>query len=273
MPDAIAGFTIRGREYFITANEGDGRDWPGFGDEVRVGSSSVVLDPTAFPDAAALKANAALGRLNISRTDGLGADGEYEALYAFGGRSATIWDSRGERVWDSGDSIERRVAADAPAAFNASNDNNALDDRSDNKGPEPEGVATGEIDGRTYAFVGLERIGGFVTFDVTDPRSPGAGRVGQQPRLRGEPSRPRLGPRGHPLHRAARQPHARPARDGGQRGERDDHLLPGLALSAGPRGAGSGAPRSIASTDGAMALRTGSRGRRTAPWGRRSRAR
>lgn len=172
MPDAIAGFTIRGREYFITANEGDGRDWPGFGDEVRVGSSSVVLDPTAFPNAAALKANAALGRLNISKTDGLGADGEYEALYAFGGRSATIWDSRGERVWDSGDGIERRIAADAPAAFNASNDNNALDDRSDNKGPEPEGVATGEIDGRTYAFVGLERIGGFVTFDVTDPRSP-----------------------------------------------------------------------------------------------------
>ncbi len=172
MPDAIAAFQVRGREYLITANEGDGRDWPGFADEVRAGASSVVLDPAAFPNAAALKANAALGRLNISRTDGLGADGEYEALYAFGGRSATIWDSSGGRVWDSGDAIERRIAADAPAAFNASNDNNALDDRSDNKGPEPEGVAVGEIDGRLYAFVGLERTGGFVSFDVTDPRSP-----------------------------------------------------------------------------------------------------
>ena len=172
MPDAIAAFTVRGREYFITANEGDGRDWPGFADEVRVNASSVVLDPTAFPDAAALKANAALGRLTVSRTDGLGADGEYEALYAFGARSASIWDARGARVWDSGDAIERRVAAEVPAAFNVSNDNNTPDDRSDNKGPEPEGVAVGEIDGRTYAFVGLERTGGFVSFDVTDPRSP-----------------------------------------------------------------------------------------------------
>ncbi len=114
MPDAIAAFQVRGREYFITANEGDARDWPGFADEVRVGASAVVLDPAVFPNAAALKANAALGRLTISKTDGLGADGEYEALYAFGGRSATIWDSSGGRVWDSGDAIERRVAADAP---------------------------------------------------------------------------------------------------------------------------------------------------------------
>ncbi len=169
MPDAIAGFRVRGQQYLITANEGDGRDWPGFGDESRVGA--LTLDPVAFPNAAALKANAALGRLNVSKTDGTGPNG-YTALYSFGARSATIWTAGGQRVWESGDQIERRVAADRPLAFNASNDNNTLDDRSDNKGPEPEGVAVGRIDGRTYAFVGLERVGGFMVFDVSTPTAP-----------------------------------------------------------------------------------------------------
>ena len=75
-------------------------------------------------------------------------------------------------MWDSGDQIEQTVAADQPGAFNASNDANARDDRSDNKGPEPEGVAVGRVGGRTYAFVGLERVGGFIVFDVSDPAAP-----------------------------------------------------------------------------------------------------
>lgn len=170
MADAIASFSVRGRDYLITANEGDGRDWPGFADEARV--SSLTLDPTAFPGGAALRANTALGRLTVSTTDGRGADGEHEALYAFGARSATIWRTDGRRVWDSGDQIEQRVAADQPGAFNANNDENERDNRSDNKGPEPEGVAVGRIGGRTYAFVGLERVGGFVVFDVSDPAAP-----------------------------------------------------------------------------------------------------
>lgn len=170
MPDAIASFSVRGRDYLITANEGDGRDWAGLADEARV--SSLILDPTAFPDAAALKANAALGRLTVSTTDGVASDGEHEALFAFGARSATIWSRDGRRVWDSGDQIEQKVAATVPTAFNASNDANARDDRSDNKGPEPEGVAVGRIGGRTYAFVGLERVGGFIVFDVSDPGAP-----------------------------------------------------------------------------------------------------
>ena len=39
----------------------------------------------------------------------------------------------------------------------------------DDKGVEPESVVLGEIDGRTYAFVGLERVGGVMVYDVTDP--------------------------------------------------------------------------------------------------------
>ncbi len=59
-----------------------------------------------------------------------------------------------------------------PDFFNASNDNNNFDNRSDNKGPEPEAIATGEFNGRTYAFIGLERIGGVMVYDVTIPSMP-----------------------------------------------------------------------------------------------------
>jgi hypothetical protein len=68
--------------------------------------------------------------------------------------------------------LEKITAAQLPQFFNAGNDNNTFDNRSDDKGPEPEGVAVGVIGGRTYAFVGLERIGGFMVYDVTDPARP-----------------------------------------------------------------------------------------------------
>jgi sugar lactone lactonase YvrE len=168
MPDAIARFTVKGRSYLVTANEGDARDWPGFGDEARV--SSLTL---ATPELNALKGAADLGRLNVSRTDGKDASGAYTQLFAFGARSASIWDAEnGTQVWDSGDLFERVVAATPSAIFNASNDDNTFDSRSDNKGPEPEGVAIGTIGRRTLAFVGLERIGGFMVLDVSDPEAP-----------------------------------------------------------------------------------------------------
>ena len=174
LPDGLASFTAGGETYLISANEGDARqDWPGYEEEIRVGSSAYRLDPTKFPNAAALKNNAALGRLTVSKASGdTDGDGDYDRIEAFGTRSVTIWTTSGEVVWDSGDMIERATAAAYPLNFNASNTNSALDDRSDNKGPEPEGVTIGVIGSRTYAFVGLERIGGFIAFDITDPTSP-----------------------------------------------------------------------------------------------------
>ena len=172
-PDAIATLRHRGRNYFVTANEGDARDWTGFSEEARV--STLPLDATAFPDAAALKANGSLGRLNVTKalgdTDG---DGDHDALFTLGGRSFSIWSEKGELVFDSGAALERITAAANPAKFNANHEQAEalLDNRSDNKGPEPEGLAIGEVDGRTYAFIVLERIGGIVTFDITNPLSP-----------------------------------------------------------------------------------------------------
>ncbi len=172
-PDAIASFTVAGQTYLVTANEGDARDYEGFGEERRVGANSLVLDPTAFPNATALKAPTALGRLNVTTTLGdPDGDGDFDQLYAFGARSFSIWSADGTLVYDSGDQLEQITATLIPTLFNAEDTIETFDTRSDNKGPEPEGVVTGVIDGQTYAFIGLERTGGVMVYNVTNPNSP-----------------------------------------------------------------------------------------------------
>ncbi len=171
LPDAIAAYQAKGETYLVTANEGDAREWPGLVEESRI--SALTLDAGAFPNGATLKTNANLGRHTVTTAQGdVDRDGDYDQLFTLGGRSFTIWSSKGEKVYDSGSEFERITAARYPLNFNASNNNSTLDDRSDNKGPEPEGVAVGEIEGRTYAFIGLERVGGLMMYDVTDPTAP-----------------------------------------------------------------------------------------------------
>jgi hypothetical protein len=173
LPDAIAAYRVGGRHFIISANEGDSREYSTFVEEVRIGSSSVVLDPTVFPNAADLKTAAQLGRLKITTTQGdRDGDGDYDELYSFGTRSFSIWTTDGRLVWDSGDAIEQITAEAHPGFFNASNSNNTFDDRSDDKGPEPEAVAVGRAFGRQYAFIGLERIGGLMVYDVSRPKAP-----------------------------------------------------------------------------------------------------
>lgn len=171
MPDTIAAYEVDGATYLVTANEGDARDYDGYGEEARLGD--LVLDATVFPNAAELQREENLGRLRVSTastdTDG---DGLVDRIAAFGGRSFSIWDAAGNLVFDSGDAIERITAELLPDFFNSSGENDSFDSRSDDKGPEPEALALGEIDGRTYAFVGLERIGGVMVWEITDPRAP-----------------------------------------------------------------------------------------------------
>jgi 2',3'-cyclic-nucleotide 2'-phosphodiesterase (5'-nucleotidase family) len=172
-PDAIAAFKDGSTQYYITANEGDARDYTGFSEEVRIGSGSVVLDPAVFPDATTLKQNANLGRLNITTRSPKNGSGQYTELWSLGGRSFSIWKaSSGQQISDTGDDFEQIVAQTDSRFFNASHENNNFDDRSDNKGPEPEGVAVGVVNGRRYAFVGLERIGGLMIYDITNPAAP-----------------------------------------------------------------------------------------------------
>lgn len=171
-PDAIASFESEGQTFVISANEGDSRDYNGFSEEARV--ADLTLDAAAFPNAASLQDDAHLGRLktttSLGDTDG---DGDHDRLYAYGGRSFSIWDRRGNLVFDSGDDFERRLADLVPEDFNADNDENgSFDSRSDDKGPEPEAVVTGTIDNRVYAFIGLERVGGVMVYDISLPSAP-----------------------------------------------------------------------------------------------------
>jgi hypothetical protein len=188
MPDTIASYKVGPKTFLVTANEGDAREYitevenPETGETeevdvfieaVRLGSSSVVLDTNKFPNAAVLKNNANLGRLNITSASGRNpVTGVYEEIVAFGARSFSIWDEEGKQVFDSGDDLERLTAQVFPDNFNASNSNNDFDNRSDDKGPEPEGVVIGKVFGRDYAFIGLERIGGVVVYDISNPHAP-----------------------------------------------------------------------------------------------------
>jgi hypothetical protein len=192
LPDAIDCYKPKGKgekTFCITANEGDDRgdaDSDDRGDAIRFND---IADVTSFgrqglevsDTLAALNVgnDDKLGRLNISSIDGIDENGDLDQLYAYGGRSFSIWDEDGKLVWDSGDALEQITARTFPDFFNASNDANydddgnpAIDDRSDNKGPEPEAVAIAKINGDHYAFIGLERIGGIVVYNVSDPEDP-----------------------------------------------------------------------------------------------------
>ncbi len=171
-PDSLIAFEDGGSTWIVSANEGDARDYSGLEEESRI--SDLSLDPTVFPNAADLQLDVNLGRLQATTENGdIDGDGEYDELWSFGSRSVTVFDASGAVVWDSGDAIEQAVAATFPADFNCDNDENGtFDGRSDNKGPEPEGLAVGEAFGTRYLFVGLERFGGFMVWEFDDPAAP-----------------------------------------------------------------------------------------------------
>lgn len=184
LPDAVASYRVGDTTYLVTTNEGDARaDWPGFNEEVRIRAHCTAgLDPAVFPGATGtasdpLLFDSNLGRLRITATPnggdtGKNAAGQCNKLWSYGSRSFSIWavGATGlSRVYDSGDEFEQRTLSLAEAAFNTSHDSNTLDARSASKGPEPESVVLGRFGDRTFAFVGLERVGGVMVYDVTVP--------------------------------------------------------------------------------------------------------
>ena len=169
MPDGIAAFEQDGKTYLLTANEGDSREWGEYlnEDEVNFGKEGKTS-----PTGAITAENSGLtGKVVFFLSE------DYEGLndqkdYLFGGRSFTLYevtDAGIQEVYTSGSDFERLTAQYFPDSFNTSNDNNVLDDRSGKKGPEAESVTVGTVDGKTYAFVALERTGGVMVYDVTDP--------------------------------------------------------------------------------------------------------
>jgi YVTN family beta-propeller protein len=190
MPDAIASYTVAGQTYLVTANEGDAPEYtgiPGGREDPRVRAHCPAgLDPTVFPGATGTAAHpllfdSNLGRLRVTiypngNDTGKNSAGQCNKLWAYGSRSFSIWRTTStgalEQVWDSGDQLETRTQALVEARFNASNDDAALDSRSPAKGPEPEAVVTARFGSKGFAFVGLERVGGVMEYDVTTPSAP-----------------------------------------------------------------------------------------------------
>lgn len=170
-PDAIYSFEVDGTAYVITADEGDHRDFDGFSEKSRVGD--LKLDPKKFPNAKELQSPKALGRLMVTSSNGdADGDGLYEEIYCFGGRSFSIRSADGQLVYNNGNEFERIIANRFPKSFNADHESNDLDDRSDNKGPEPEGLVVGMFEGRPVAFIGMERHSGIMVYDLTNPKQP-----------------------------------------------------------------------------------------------------
>ena len=189
-PDTIANFTWKDATFIVTANEGDAREYffdaadeaactaaggvdfdeddgcLAYTDEVKVED----LTAAANSELAMLQATGEADDLRVTSAMGdADGNGEYDAAYAYGARSFTIWDQNGLVVYDSGDDFERITASVHGAQFNNGDDENEGDSRSENKGPEPEALTVGQVGDRTYAFIGTERMGGIFVYDVTNP--------------------------------------------------------------------------------------------------------
>ncbi|MDR6966858.1 hypothetical protein J2X31_000858 [Flavobacterium arsenatis] len=174
LPDAMSSYTVGGVTYLVTANEGDEKEYSGFEERTTVGAASYQLDETNFPNAAMLKQSHNLGRFRVSNLNGnLDGDAQFEEINCVGSRSFSIFNTATkEIVYDSGDDFERYTAANYPTIFNADHESNTAKVRSRAKGPEPEGVTVATIADQTFAFIGLERIGGVMVYNITDPNNP-----------------------------------------------------------------------------------------------------
>lgn len=162
MPDGISIYQREGKTYILTANEGDGREW---GEE---GTSNYFTNEaeTKLTATDGTETSKKVTLLDRDKTAGL-EDGKN---YLFGSRSFSILDADTMQVvYDSANGFEKNTAKYLPDYFNCSNDSVEADKRSNKKGPEPESVTVGAVDGKTYAFVALERIGGVMVYDITDP--------------------------------------------------------------------------------------------------------
>lgn len=191
------GFVEEFRVKHLVHSDGfDRRQGDDLPPQLRLLAKGAELNPANFAYCGATDGNAGncredalLGRLNVTWTEGyqknidgtpkLNARGNlvYDHLYSFGARSVSIWTENEDKtgltlVWDSGDKFEQYIAEHHPEIFNFNHEEAGLDNRSDNKGPEPEGVTLGKIGKKTFAFIGLERVGGVMVYDVTTPQSP-----------------------------------------------------------------------------------------------------
>ncbi|RDU38947.1 Ig domain-containing protein [Neobacillus piezotolerans] len=181
MPDSVAYVNMGGIDYLVTANEGDATEWPEEDStlinvaDFKDVKDAIKLDPGLFKGMTAAEAEAAFDKMKNSagyqKLEVL-TDRGSDAIYTLGGRSFSIWKADTmELVYDSGSDFENITSQRFPDVFNWSNDDDEFEKRSTKKGPEPEDVKIGKIGKDVYAFVGLERIGGVMAYNISDPEN------------------------------------------------------------------------------------------------------
>jgi DNA-binding beta-propeller fold protein YncE len=175
-PDSIASYQWNGATFIVSANEGDSRDWDAYSEDIRAAD---IVDPDELNKTFSTELQAlydatggddGLGRLKVSAAlVDADNDGVVSKLFSYGARSFSIWDQNINMVYDSGDDFGRISAAILGNNFNSAHTENKGDNRSDDKGGEPEAIDVGTIEGRTYAFISQERSGDLFVYDVTNP--------------------------------------------------------------------------------------------------------
>ena len=173
IPDAVATYSAGGVNYIVTANEGDEKEYDGFEERTTIGNDEYLLDEAIFPQGTMLKLDNNAGRFRVTNLNGnTDADEAFEEINCVGTRSFSIFNAdTKELIYDSGDDFEMFTSTDASisALFNSDSEENEFKSRSRAKGPEPEGVTVATIADKTFAFISLERVGGVMVYDVTDP--------------------------------------------------------------------------------------------------------
>lgn len=188
-PDGIDTYEYNGETYLLIANEGDSQDYEGYSEEKRVKKlkDDIKLDARYYQGFTqdeldemvknGLFDDEQLGRLKVTTSHAFkDKDGKFNALVSYGGRSFSILRASDlEMIYDSGNDIEQRILDLLPERFNGNYEGPEeieVDGRSDDKGPEVENVVVGKVGAHSYAFVGLERAGGIMIYDITNPNEP-----------------------------------------------------------------------------------------------------
>ena len=197
MPDTLQAVNIGGVDYYITANEGDDREYGDYEDlekakDLENDQGESLLSAQLQNDLLDTDSK----KLRVLKDLGKNDAGVYDELYMTGTRSFTIWNADGTRVFDSGSDFEEEIASSLPSYFNTRVDDTddaddiqdltddnipfemigetafffeGVDARSLKKGVEPEALAIHKIGDKTFAYIGLEKQGGMFVYDISTP--------------------------------------------------------------------------------------------------------
>ena len=200
MPDTMVAYSVAGQDYFVTANEGDDREYDAWEDYEKASSLEDDQENSLLSQSLQGLLDTKAKKLRVLKDMGKNEQGIYDSLYIAGTRSFTIFDAEGNPVFDSGADFESAIASDYAEWFNTrvddikTNDEDFADEmegkvegvdyvvvgdtayfwegvdaRSLKKGVEPEALAVHKIGEKVFAYIGLEKQGGFFVYDITSP--------------------------------------------------------------------------------------------------------